>query len=126
MGADKVIGGSAQDGASPQSGLAMELGSEKKAAKPDASGDKPGVVWIDFKGEEAFEKSGIRNSSGFDFKGFSANRDCEGYEGPAAWLKYILDKSQEPKSRVHVVILNKAQLQQVVQAVTVHCAGEGC
>merc|ERR1712187_695209 len=87
---------------------------------------KPGIVWIDFKGEVAFEKSGIRNMPGVDFKGFSADRGCNNYEGPAVWLKYIIERSQDSKRRIHVVILNKAQLHQIVQAVTVHCVGEGC
>lgn len=86
------------------------------APSPKTESNLPIVVWIDFKGDEAFEKSGLKTEKGICFRGFTANPKSDDYEGPAKWLEFITDKAAE-SDRLRVVILNKNQLQQIVPVV---------
>lgn len=112
----KVVGGSPSANITPDT--AGDLG--------DSASEGQGIVWIDFKGESAFGKTGLQKAPGITFKGFTADMNSADCVGPAVWITYITERAGSVKTRVAAVILNKAQLQQIVPAVKNHCREIAC
>jgi len=85
---------------------------------------RPGVVWIDFR-REAYTTSALRSQDNICLAGFHDDDTADSYQPREEWLGYILDRVEDPYSRVAVVILNKKHQQAVVD-IRGHCAKSSC
>merc|ERR1712032_1536749 len=83
-------------------------------------GQKPGVVWVDYR-EKAYQGNKmLNNNPKLVLKGFCDDEAMEGHQTREEWLAYIIDRASSPDARVACVICNKRHLR-TFREITGYC-----